>query len=275
MKTTDPIMLLNRFYTPNAHERQTFDLAIPAGLSGPAGLVLCIHGGGWVEGSKDSYAENLRQMSAEKGVAAAAINYRYLSETVGFNEVLSDITSALAAIRAEGFRHGVVFDRALLNGVSAGGHLSLFYAYTQRETAPIKPVCVVELCGPTDLTDPFYYFEGRGAAKGVTEWLRHIVSLGVKRAVSPDTLDAARGALRRYSPISYVDEKTVPTVFGHGESDDIVPYTNALELEKKLTACGVEHTFISFPRSGHGCEDKPSMKAFMELFFACAEKYLR
>jgi acetyl esterase/lipase len=272
---TSPILLQNRFYTAEANERQTFDLAIPAGLSGPAGLVLCIHGGGWVEGSKDSYAENLRRMSAEKGVAAAAINYRYLSETVGFDKVLNDITSALAAIKAEGLRHSVVFDRALLTGVSAGGHLSLLYAYTKRETAPIKPVCVVELCGPADLTDRFYYCEGCGAAKGVTEWLRHIVSLGVKRAVSPDTLDAARGALRWYSPISYVDEKTVPTVFGHGESDDIVPYTNALELEKKLTACGVEHTFISFPRSGHGCEDPQSMHRFMYLFFACAERYLK
>jgi acetyl esterase/lipase len=275
MQTTHPILLLNRPYAADANVRQTFDLAIPAGLSGPAGLVLCIHGGGWVEGSKDSYAENLKQMSAEKGVAAAAINYRYLSKTVGFDEVLSDISSALAAIRAEGLRHGVVFDRALLTGVSAGGHLSLLYAYTKKDTAPIKPVCVVELCGPADLTDRFYYCEGCGAAKGVTEWLRHIVSLGVKRTVSPDTLNAEQDALRRYSPISYVDQHTVPTVFGHGESDEVVPYQNALDLEKKLSACGVEHTFISFPHSGHGCEDKPSMKAFMELFFACAERYLK
>ena len=272
---TSPILLQNRFYTPNANERQSFDLAIPAGLSGPAGLVLCIHGGGWVGGEKDFYVENLRQMCAEKGIAAAAINYRYLSDTVGFNEILEDITAALAAIREEGLRHGVVFDRALLNGVSAGGHLSLFYAYTQRETAPIKPVCVVELCGPTDLTDPFYYFEGRGAAQGLTGWLCEIISRGVKRPVTPDTLDAARDALKRWSPISYVNQNTVPTVFGHGECDEVVPYQNALDLEKKLSACGVEHTFLSFPASGHGCEDKPSMKAFMELFFACAEKYLR
>ena len=271
----NPTLLLNLPYTSNANERQSFDLAIPAGLSGPAGLVLCIHGGGWVGGNKEFYTENLRQMSAERGIAAAAINYRYLSETVGFDEILSDITSALAAIRAEGLRHGVLFDRALLNGVSAGGHLSLFYAYTQRKTAPITPVCVVELCGPADLTDRFYYVEGLGAAQGLTGWICETVGRGVKHAVSPDTLDAARDALKRWSPVNYVDTNTVPTVFGHGESDEVVPYKNALGLEKKLSACGVEHTFISFPHSGHGCEDKQSMHKFMELFFACAEKYLR
>ncbi|MBQ6023714.1 MAG: alpha/beta hydrolase [Clostridia bacterium] len=275
MQTTHPILLLNRPYAAEANERQTFDLAIPAGASGSAGLVLCIHGGGWVEGSKDPYAEDLRRMSAERGVAAAAVNYRYLSETVGFDGILDDITAALAAIRAEGINRGVVFDRALLTGVSAGGHLSLLYAYTKRDTAPIKPVCVAELCGPADLEDRFYYFEGEGAAQGITSWICNIIGLGVGQTVSPDTLDAARGALRRYSPINYVDEKSVPTVFGHGERDDIVPLRNAIDLDRKLAACGVEHTFVSFPNSGHGCEDKNSMHKFMELFFACAERYLK
>ena len=49
---------------------------------------------------------------------------------------------------------------------------------------------------------------------------------------------------------------------------------NALDLDAKLTAFGVGHTFVPFPGSGHGCENKDSMAKMMALFFRCAEKYL-
>lgn len=273
---SEDCVLLDRHYADNQNERQTYDLVIPAGASGPTGLVLCIHGGAWVGGSKDGYTENLKQMSAEKGVAAAAINYRYVSETVCFGDILDDITAALAAIRAEGLARGVRFDRALLTGASAGGHLSLLYAYARKDVAPIRPVCVVELCGPADLEDDFYYSGETEIARAVgVDFLRRILSHGAGKPVAPEVIEAARPALRRYSPVNYVDRDTVPTVFGHGEQDDVVPYRNALELDKKLTACGVEHTFVSFPNSGHGCEDKASMKTVMDLFFRCADRYLK
>ena len=268
-------IFLNQFYTDSKNERQTYDLVIPKNASGSAGLVLCIHGGAWVGGSKDSYTKNLMEMSEEHYYAAAAVNYRYLSETVGFDEILDDISSALAAIRAKGSEYGVDFDRVLLTGASAGGHLSLLYAYTRKDTAPIKPVCVVELCGPTDLEHEFYYAEENAIAQAAgVETLYTIIGQGVKQPLSPDTFDAARPALKQYSPINFVDEATVPTVFGHGEQDEIVPYRNALDLDAKLTACGVEHSFVSFPDSGHACEDKVSMARVMSLFFEYASLYL-
>ena len=272
---SDGVVLLDRHYADNKNERQTYDLVIPAGASGSAGLVLCIHGGAWIGGSKDCYLENMKQLCAEKGLAAAAINYRYISETVCFADILDDITAALSAIKAEGLARGVCFDRALLTGASAGGHLSLLYAYTRKDAAPIRPVCVVELCGPTDLEDGFYVSEKNAIAKaeGVDFMLR-LIGHGIGRAISLDDPDAARPALKKYSPIHYVNKDVVPTVFGHGEQDEIVPYQNALDLDAKLTACGAEHTFVSFPRSGHGCEDKASMKTVMDLFFRCADRYL-
>ncbi len=269
-------IFLDRYYTEEENVRQTYDLAIPKNVSGSAGLVLCIHGGGWVGGSKKEYTQSILQMSAEKGVAAACMNYRYVSETVGFDDELDDISSALAAIKAEGATYGVDFDRVLLSGVSAGGHLSLLYANTRADSAPVKPVCVVELCGPTDFEDDYYYSEENSITKAVgADYFRNIISNGIRYTISPDDLDAAGPALRQYSPIRFISENSVPTVFGHGEQDEIVPYQNALDLDARLTACGVEHTFVSFPDSSHGCEDKASMTKIMELFFDCAEKYLK
>ncbi len=267
---------LDRYYTLARSQRQTYDLVLPKSASGSTGLVLCIHGGGWVEGDKGAYTGSLTRLCVEKGCAAACMNYRYVSETVGFDDVLDDITSALAAIREAGAASGVALDRVLLTGISAGGHLSLLYAYARKDIAPVRPVCVVELCGPTDLSDGFYYADGNSVNRAVgPAYFRTIISHGVKYAVDPDDPGAAAPALRRYSPVSYVDANTVPTVFGHGEKDTIVPYRNALDLDAALTANGVEHTFVSFPDSGHGCEDGASMKKMMRLFFGCADRYLK
>lgn len=269
-------IFLNRYYTVSRDCRQTYDLVMPKKLSGSNGLVLCIHGGGWVEGSKDDYTGSLMQMSDEKGFACACMNYRYVSETIGFEDIMDDITSALTSIRKTGGRYGVSFDKVLLTGISAGGHLSLLYAYTAQHIAPVKPVCVVELCGPTDLENEFYYSEENSISQAVgTEYFRGIISRGIKREISPENIEKSADALRKYSPLHYVNEETVPTFFGHGEQDTIVPYQNALDLDAALSKSGVEHEFVSFPDSGHGCEDKASISRIMTLFFSCAEKYLK
>ncbi len=268
-------IFLDQFYTDARTERQTYDLVIPKNASGSTGLVLCIHGGGWTGGSRDSYTGSMMQLSDEYHHAVAAVNYRYVSDTVSFADEMDDISAALAAIKAKGQECGVDFDRVLLTGISAGGHLSLLYAYTRRDTAPIRPVCVVELCGPADLEHEFYYSDENSISQAVgAEYLRGILANGVRHPISLDDFDAARPALKQYSPINFVDETTVPTVFGHGDRDEIVPYQNALDLDQKLTEYGVKHTFVSFPDSGHACEDKAAMAKVMSLFFEYADQYL-
>ena len=60
------------------HERQVVDLCIPDGASGDIGMVLFIHGGAWIQGDKEGYAEVLNSGASDIGVATAALNYRYI-----------------------------------------------------------------------------------------------------------------------------------------------------------------------------------------------------
>ena len=268
-------VFLNRYYTEAENERQTYDLVIPADARGSAGLVLCIHGGGWIEGDKSSYKEDIVRISREKRIAAAAMNYRFVSASVCFGDILDDITAALAAIKAAGMDCGVDFDRVLLTGISAGGHLSLLYACARKNEAPILPVCVAELCGPSDLEDGFYYSEENSIIRAVgSDWFREIIGHGIGQKIPSGDIGPARPAMKKYSPLNYVDKDTVPTIFGHGDRDDVVPYKNALDLDKKLTGYGAEHVFVTFPDSGHGCEDRETMSGFMKLFLESVEKYL-
>lgn len=98
---------------------------MPETLSGSAGLVLCIHGGGRAEGCKDQYTPRLTEVCDKTGVAAACMNCRYVSDEVHYGDLLDDIDSVLADIKKTGRQYGVDFDRVLLTGISAGGHLSL------------------------------------------------------------------------------------------------------------------------------------------------------
>ncbi|MCQ2480021.1 MAG: prolyl oligopeptidase family serine peptidase, partial [Clostridia bacterium] len=228
------------------------------------------------QGSKDSYTKELFKVSEEKGVGAACMNYRYADKDVSFDDILDDITAVLASIKAKGLEYGVEFDKVLLNGISAGAHLSLLYGYTKQDVAPIKPVCIVELCGPTDLENPFFYSveNSVGASVGV-EYFRNIISNGIGFDIDLNNFDSARDAMKKYSPINYVDENTIPTVFGQGENDDIVPYQNSVDLDKKLTEYNVEHTFISIPDAKHDCNNPEYLSKIMKLFFEYIDTYLK
>lgn len=262
-------------YTDKDIARQRFDLVFPKNKKGNCGLVLCIHGGGWIEGDKSLYTDDLFRLCKEKEVAAACINYRFLSSEVNYDDILDDITAALKAIKEKGTEYGVNFDRMLLNGVSAGAHLSLLYALKRKIDTPIKPVCIAELCGPADIEDEFYYFEKEDEPRAVdTSFFIEIIGNGISKKIDTNHFDDARPGLREYSPVNYIDKDMIPIVFGHGEQDTVVPYRTAVSLKQKLIENNIEHTFISFPNSGHPCEDKNSMKILMQFFFEYIDRYL-
>ena len=254
------------------HERHTLNLNIPKENDGEIGLVLFIHGGAWIAGDKEVYENDLNEVSDILGYASAAINYRYIDENTDLLDIMDDIDSALAFIKQKGEENGVNINKVLLTGGSAGGHLSLLYGYARVETAPIEPVAVVSLCGPTDLTDENYYIDnGLGDDDAIAELFSH----GCGQVFSYEDRDSEREALEKVSPLYYVNENTVPTVINHGMVDTIVPYSNAVALDAALTQYGVVHTFNSYPESGHGLDsDKENQKIAAEFFYGYCNTYL-
>lgn len=265
-------IFLNEYYTDSQIERQKYDLVIPKNAKGDLGLVLCIHGGGWTEGSKDSYTHSLFQVCIEKGVAAACMNYRYLSENISFDNILDDITFALDSIKQKAACYGINITKVLFTGISAGAHLSMLYGYSKKNISPVLPVCIVELCGPTDFEDMFYFTEGSLVGP---EYFAKILSFGIGKKIDINNIDKTRNELKKYSPINYIDNNTIPTFFGQGDNDNVVPYGNSVELDKKLSEYNINHEFITFPDSTHECQDKKSMTQIMKIFFECIDTYLK
>src|SRR5262245_31237159 len=74
-------------YRTGGSKRWRLDLAVPAGPAGrPRPGIVVIHGGGWVEGDKSSFASRSRGVPgniedfAARGFVAAAVNYRLSGE---------------------------------------------------------------------------------------------------------------------------------------------------------------------------------------------------
>ncbi len=260
-----------------AHERNLIDIAFPEGANGDIDLVLMIHGGAWTAGDKDCYTNEIKAF-AEGGVVSASMNYRYASDFVHCSDILDDITAALNTVRNVAAERGVNVRKALLTGLSAGGHLSLIYAYSRHDEAPIIPAAVVAKSGPTDMVsdesvNKFLF----GNELGTTEQVIDLFSklCGVRTDYESYQSDEALEAYKSVSPVYFVNEKTVPTVICHAVHDAIVPFCNAETLNKVLEENSVEHDFIAYPTSGHVLEKDPDCTAEADrLTWKYINKYL-
>lgn len=261
--------MIYKDYKYGNHERNILDLIIPENLCGDAGLMFFIHGGGYIYGSKDEYKDTILKCANEHNVVSAAINYRYASEDSGFDEIIEDITSALTAIKSLATKEGINLTKMVLNGGSAGAHLSLLYAYKYKDISPIKPVGVVSFCGVTDHTDRNFYSKNMFWYKDPDNWdeINNLWSHCFKAEITEKNLDSMTDLSLEYSPVNFVDKDTVPTSIYHGNNDHLVPYTNAVRLNKKLEVAGVTHKFETGEGVDHNIfEDKEfGKKAWAEV----------
>ncbi len=101
--------------------------------------VMCIHGGGWVEGDKSQFIALLPRF-ARKKIMAASVNYR-LAPEVTWKEQVSDLNLALDCILSQ----QVDKQRIALWATSAGAHLALLLA-SQR---PQQISCIVTVGAAT------------------------------------------------------------------------------------------------------------------------------
>lgn len=255
-----------------SHKRQVLDLRIPENSDGEVGLVLMIHGGAWVGGDKEGYSSGIKNACNKLGYAGATINYRYIGDGVTIHDILDDIESALKVIKEKGTAVGIDINKVLLTGDSAGGHLSMLYAYSRSDTAPIKPVAVVSNSGPTDLADENFFINN---SIGNEEVMADLFSLCIGKDFSYADRALYKEELKAVSPLYYINAKTVPTVINHGMKDTVVPFSNAEALATKLKEYGVKYDLNAFPNSNHDLgSDSKNKKIADDLLNSYLKTYL-
>ena len=249
------------------NERNLLDISFPN--KKVESLVVYIHGGAWVSGSKANYAGDFAK-KYDDGYVYAAINYRYASEEYHCDDILDDIQKAMLKIKDVCKDRGYTINKVAFFGHSAGGHLSLLYGYKMKDVCPFNIGFVSSLSGPTDLSDEKYITD---TIIGNTYYELASYMTGIH--IDETNFKDKKEALLDVSPISYID-KACPTIICHGESDTVVPLSNALSLKEKLDATSVAHEFFLYGGgSDHALEnDKKTDRQYEQKFKEYKAKYL-
>jgi arylformamidase len=124
-------------YAEPRNERRLLDVyAPPSGSSRP--VVVWVHGGGWMRGSKNEVAHKPAAF-VEKGFVFVPVNYRFIPD-VTMDTIVRDVAKSVGWVHANISRHGGDPKRIFLMGHSAGAQLvALLCAdsrYMEAESVP-------------------------------------------------------------------------------------------------------------------------------------------
>ncbi|MGB1314059.1 MAG: alpha/beta hydrolase fold domain-containing protein [Bizionia paragorgiae] len=227
------------------NNQQVYDIYLPANRDLNTKVLILVHGGGWTAGDKvdmNPYRDIAKAELSE--YAIVNINYRLASQGVSpFPMQLDDITAVINQLKAKRNEYVISEDYAFI-GVSAGAHLSLLWTYdydTQQDVA-----MVASLVGPTNFTDPAY-------SDFVNPSFLYF-------GVTPTT-----SALEQYSPYHQVQASSAPTILFYGGMDPLIPTSQGVDMEAKLTALGVENEFTLYPNEGHGWTGANALDTWTKL----------
>ncbi|NYJ01162.1 acetyl esterase/lipase [Nocardioides thalensis] len=225
-----------------------------------APVLLQVHGGAWVIGTKEQQGLPLMQQMAAKGWVCVAINYR-LAPRDRWPAQIEDVKRAIAWIKDNIADYGGDPDYVAITGGSAGGHLTALAALTPNDPA-FQPG-----------------FEGADTSVqaavphyGVYDWTgddgNRNVALMRDRFLAPRVVqapyDAAREVYENASPLQRVTSDAPDFFVIHGSHDTLVGVHQARELVRRLRETskrtvvyaelpGAQHAFDVFPsiRSQH------------------------
>ncbi len=128
------VRVLSHISYGDAGKRNLLDIYQPVEpREGGFPVLLQVHGGAWIIGSKEEQAKPLMFHMSQRGWLCVAINYR-LSPKDAFPAHIIDVKRAIAWIKENIAQYGGDPNFIAITGGSAGGHLSSLAALTPNKT---------------------------------------------------------------------------------------------------------------------------------------------
>jgi acetyl esterase/lipase len=240
---------------PYAPGGRRFEMDVFHHRDKPAGapVLLQVHGGGWVTGTKDQQGIPLMLHMAARGWVCVAVNYP-LSPRARWPEHLVALKRAMQWIREHSQEYGADPSFVAATGGSAGGHLAAMVGLTGADKS-LQPGfedvdASVQACAPHY---GVYDFTDESGAKFTTQRLNSLLKPYVmsRDAKYPDDYRAA-------SPLFRITADAPPFLVVHGSNDTVVPVAEARAFVDRLrdTAknpvayaeiTGAQHAFDVFP----------------------------
>jgi acetyl esterase/lipase len=264
----------NLEYVPGGHARQRLDLYVPAKVDTPLPVIVWVHGGAWMAGSKDGGGPALPFVG--KGYAVASVNYR-LSQHAVFPAQIEDCKAAIRWLKANAKTYDLNPERIGVWGASAGGHLVAllgtaggvedFEGKGAKADQSSRVQAVVDFFGPTD----FLQMDAH-AVPGAT--MKHDAPASPESRLVGGAIQENIEKAGRANPITYVTKDAPPFLIVHGEQDPLVPCHQSELLYEALKRARSDITFYKIAGAGHGSSEfnTDMMLAAVQAFF---DKHLK
>jgi len=242
------------------------DLYLPEKADKPLALIIWIHGGAWMAGSKDDPSPALRFTA--NGYAVAQVGYR-LSQEARFPAQIHDCKAAVRWLQANAAKYNLDPNKFVAWGGSAGGHLVALLGTSGgvaelegndndlRESSRVQ--AVVDWFGLTD-------FLHIGDAKSD---LQHNAPDSPESKLIGGALLENKDKAAKASPITYVSKDAPPFLIMHGDHDRTVPFNQSELLYATLKKAGVDVTLIPVKGAGHGFGGPEAIATVQEFLKRC------
>ncbi|WP_391117599.1 alpha/beta hydrolase [Psychrobacillus sp. L3] len=236
-----------------------------------APVVVYIHGGGLLWGTKEELSEDMIYLYTNNGYGLFSINYRLAPETK-LPDIMEDVEDALLWIESEGPKQfSIDPQKIVVVGSSAGGFLAL-----STGTFKNKPRAIVSFYGYGDISADWatsqnsFYCQKDLVSKEMTkhiitdeviseasveerfllylyarqtgEWVQEVT--GINPTINKE-------ALLKYCPIHHVTKDYPPTLLLHGTNDVDVPYLQSVFMRAALIKENVKAKLITIPNGEH------------------------
>jgi acetyl esterase len=239
------------FATVDNGEVLTLDAWIPEG-PGPFPAVIVVHGGGFVNGDKQTYVKPLFDPLKASGFAWFTINYR-LAPKVHFPVPQQDLGRAIKWVKANAKDYKVSPNKIALMGESAGASI---VGYVAVHPGPGEEVsAVVNLYGVYDWVQRSKQRDSLGA------------NLSKLLGLPPELTEPTLKKLKEISPTTYLSKNTPPFYLIHGTRDVQVPYDQSVLMCEEMKTVGAKCELLTLPGGGHGMggwEKIPGLDVYKE-----------
>lgn len=210
------------------HPRQVLDF-YQASVAEPAPVVVFIHGGGFVNGSKAQLNAAMRDRLLQAGISVASINYRYATQA-SFPAPMMDGVRAIQFLRSKSTEWNIDKSRIAAMGGSAGACMSLWIGYhddfanpaaedpVERESSRLSAMAVN---GAQTTLDPAVLSTLISPATARHPSGPHFFGIPWSESETP----RAREVYQAASPITYLSRDDPPAWLYYDEPDVDVPAT--------------------------------------------------
>ena len=253
-------------------------LAIHADVYAPAGprrpVLLWLHGGALVGGSRRHVPADQLQRYLQAGYALVAADYRLAPEST-LDDILEDLQDACRWLRTRLPDIAAVDpERLAVIGHSAGGYLTLMSGCCVLP----RPQALVSFYGYGDIAGPWYAesdpFYCRQPAVSRQQAVAAVGSTPLSESMDPLRWDhyylylrqnglwpleitghdphTEPAAFDRYCPVRLVDASYPPTLLLHGTADTDVPHEQSVSMAGALAQAGAEYGLLLLDGAPHG-----------------------